>query len=132
MKTVKMKKVELKSILIQNLAKHDNVYNEALENYWKEVEETFNEEVEDAKEIIKKRTISNGGIGLSIHIQAPVSYKESYQEALAMIEYEVDDIIQLTHDEFNSYILNKWDWTNQFMLSNSAYASETTMINFSS
>ena len=131
MNRVKIKKSKLIEKLTENLEKHDDVYNEAVDNYWKEVKETFEEKVEEAKEMIDERETSNGGINLSIYIEAPVSYKEAYVDTLAMLEYEVDDEVELTQNEFKSYVLNQWNWSNQFLTSNAMYASAGTMTNFS-
>lgn len=130
METVRIEKKVLLEKLKENLELHDELYEEAVENYWNSVELTFQKEVEKATNKIKSRDLSNGGIRLSVYIQEPTSNRSSYEEALAMLEYEVDEVVELTAYEFRSYVLNKWNWTDSFLASNAAYVSQDTMSKF--
>lgn len=130
MKT-RIDKKRLKEKLTENLAKHDHVLNEALEAYWENLTRDFNKQVRDARKIIASRDISFGAVSLNVHISVPVSYKESYEEALSMLEYEKDDSIELSEKEFKAYVLNKWDWESNFLISNAMYASADTVSAFS-
>ena len=131
MKTVRISIDDLKVKLEENLALHDEVYEEAIENYWKTVGKAFKEQVVIAEETIRKRNIEHGGINLYVSINAPTSNREAYEDALAMLSYETRDIVELSHNEFKSYILNQWDWSNQFLASNALYASQEKLTKFS-
>jgi hypothetical protein len=131
MEQVTIKKTMLKEKLTENLKKHDDLYEKALENYWKTVEETLKEKVEKANNLIAEREISNGGIHIHININAPENRRDEYDDALSMLEYEVDDEVVLTQREFKAYVLNQWDWTNSFLMSNAAYVSASDVHAFS-
>lgn len=131
MKNVVIDSSKLKEKLTENLEKHDKVYNEAVESYWLEVEKKLSSEVYKARQIIKSRDISKGGVSISIYINAPENHEEDYKTTLNMLEYNEGITVTLTREEFNAYILNKWSWADSFLVSNSRYASSDTLTAFS-
>ena len=130
MKTIRIKKLQLKEKLEENLKLHDDVYNEALDAYWDEVSRDLNHWVKSAKREIKERDITHGGIRININIDAPENHSRAYENAIQQLEYEVNDIVELDQREFNSYVLNQWDWVDSFVMSNSKYSSATSMSAF--
>lgn len=46
--------------------------------------------------------------------EAPVSHETEYNEAIAMLEFSVDETIKLDEVLFRQYVLNQWNWTAQF------------------
>ncbi len=55
---------------------------------------------------------------VKLNTVAPISYIKKYEEILSMLEFEMNDTIELTTYEFRQYVLNQWDWTESFRLSN--------------
>lgn len=129
-RTVEISTEGLISALESNLKVHDEVYEEAVNNYWKELKKTFDEEVEEARELIAAEDISNGAVHISISISPPQNRSEEYKNVIAMFKAEVKKTVEITQREFEMYVLNKWDWVDQFLVSNSRYASAGTVGKF--
>lgn len=130
MDNVTIRKDVLKEKLQENLAIHDEIYEEAVENYWKSVTKDFKEKVEEVNGLIKKQDLTHGGISIGIRISAPENHREAYEDVLSMLEYEVDDEVTLSQHDFKSYVLNQWQWSNQFLMSNAVYASQDSISKF--
>ncbi len=43
------------------------------------------------------------------------SYEEQYDAAIAIAEWEVNDVMKLSFHEFNCFVRDKWDWTDEFI-----------------
>lgn len=56
----------------------------------------------------------------------PVSYEESYDNAIMQMAMEIRDEIELDQHEFNQLVCDNWDWSRA-LLSN-AYSAQTTML----
>ena len=49
-------------------------------------------------------------IDLVLRLPEPVDYTGSYDTALAMLEWEVEDTVQLSQHDFERYVQNNWEW----------------------
>ena len=116
MRSVKINKVELLSIVVDNKAKHIKEFNESVEDYKKAAIKVAEEHVELAK---------TGDLNKIAKIKAmpaaPTSYEKEYDRAIRMLELSVDDVIELEEDVFNQLVLDEWHWKNQFVASASLY-----------
>lgn len=116
METVKVKKSELLAKLKENLAEHRDIFEEASEAFRKEVIKVLDQRLADAK--------AGKRIRLRIDLIQPMDQTEEYNQAIAMCEMSVDDVIELSHEHFRCYILDKWHWRDQFIASNSGYSAK--------
>lgn len=71
-----------------------------------------------------RRTREGEPINLSFRLPAPEDYTEQYDIAIAMVEWEVGEEIELTRMEFEQFVLNKWSWNRSFAASTDAYLVE--------
>lgn len=62
-----------------------------------------------------------GRIDLGFHLPEPVDYTSEYDQALAMLEWEVADRVTLDHDTFRQLVLNQWHWAKHFAQNTSSY-----------
>lgn len=40
----------------------------------------------------------------------PVSYEDEYNDALRQLDFELRDTLELTIEEFNCFVSNRWEW----------------------
>lgn len=47
-------------------------------------------------------------------LTAPRSYVDAYDQSIEMMEWETRQEVELTTTEFRCFIMNKWDWMEEF------------------
>lgn len=118
MRSVKINKEELLSIVRENKDKHVRQYEEAVVDFRTAVIKITTENSKLAKtgdldKISKIKSIPN----------KPSSYEDNYNRAIRMLELSVEDIIELEEDIFNQLVLDEWQWKHQFVASSALYKS---------
>lgn len=116
MKTVRIDTKELYQIVESNLTKHIREHQEAIKDYKDAVltiaADNFGlAETQDLDEFKKFKSFPS----------SPTSYEQEYQRALKMLELSVDDVTELTYDEFNQLVLDEWSWKRNFTALNASY-----------
>ena len=118
MNAIKMKRLELLSIVLSNKEKHISEFIEAIKDYKALVIQTAELNLALAKtnnlEDFKK---------IKSLPHAPISYEDSYRRAIRMLELSVEDIIEVEEDVFNQLVLDEWSWKHSFSASNATYKS---------
>lgn len=115
MNQVKLNRKDLLARVIANRAAHAKDYDEAVVAYAKKLEEEL------TKALAVLRT--GGRIKQNMGLVEPLSYIKEYDSVISMLEMSVDDVIILTHMEFNQYVRDEWVWKNMAFTANSAYKS---------
>ena len=123
MREVNINKENLLKIVRENLIKHINEFNESVADYKKLVLKISNENLKLAKtanleEFTKIRTLPYG----------PISYEDSYNSAIRMLELSTDTTIKLTNDEFTQLVMDEWNWKKSFTASTSLYKSLSNLV----
>lgn len=115
MKTVKVKKAELLEILQKNRAEHRAIFEEALRGYRTQMVDYLDQAIKQIK----------AGQRISHHISLvqPVDQTKEYDRAIKMCEMSVDDVIELDQRAFASFVMDDWDWMDQFLHSNASYST---------
>lgn len=54
-------------------------------------------------------------------LPTPRSYDREYEAAIEMIEWDKRDLIELTYAEFQCFVRDIWDWSDEFKMSVSEY-----------
>ena len=116
MDVVKVKKSELLAKLKHNRAEHREIFEEASAAFRKEVIKVLDQRLEDAR--------AGKRIRLRIDLTQPMDQTAEYDQAIAMCDMSVDDDIELSHEYFRCYILDKWHWRDQFIASNAGYSAK--------
>lgn len=118
MRNVKIEKRRLLDTIKENLNKHVNDYNESVEDYKVLVLKINQNNLKLAKtgDIAKFRDIK--GIPA-----APQSYESSYQRAIKMLEFEVEDVVEIDETTFNQLVLDEWGWKDNFVAASAFYKS---------
>ena len=116
MRSVKVEKNELLSIVRENKKKHVKEFEESVKDYKKGAITLAKRHVELAK---------SGELDQISAIKAmppkPVSYEVEYERAIRMLELSVDTEIVLESDVFNQLVLDEWTWKNLFTATSALY-----------
>ena len=109
-----VKKSELLSKLQENRSKHAEIVKEARDGY-----------INAAKKALMKKMkkLEDGKIEqLYFSIKPPEAHFEQYDTAIEMLKWTTDEEIELDSVEFRNFVMDKWDWSHGFLVSNSCYS----------
>lgn len=115
MKTVTVSKAEFIDKVAANREKHRAVFESAQEGYREFLVSELDKRLDEAKR----------GLPVSRYIIAdePEDHTDDYDTVLEMARMSVDDIIEVTQQEFAWYVLDKWTWKQQWAGSVSTYTA---------
>lgn len=104
--SVNVSRVQLLEKLKQNLVTHEAEYTEAVQDYQqvcKLFSETLVQEIHEGnyKNVVFK-------------IPAPQSHAQKYKDVIDMLEFSVDETIELDSTSFKAYYKNEWEWSAGF------------------
>ena len=131
-------RIELLRVLKENREKHRQQHEAAVSGYvdsarstlekehakaLKEVEDAFEKASERLKEFDPEKTDDNFVICRPISFRMPVprSHDDAYEQAIQMINWDTREAVTLTATEFRSFVMNIWDWTEEFAVTSSRY-----------
>ena len=116
MENVKLNKKDLLKVIKKNRKKHVEEYESASKIF-----------IEDAiaklQEMLKVAQ-TKGRIIQSLGLAEPKSYVESYDTAIRMLEMSVDEVIELSEQEFKQFVEDNWVWKSAFTTTTSFYNSK--------
>jgi hypothetical protein len=113
MDTVKVNKQQLIDTLTINRNEHRSLFLKAQEKYREKVIEVLEERLRLARE--------NREINIVFNLPEPTDYTESYDNALAMLAWEVGDEVDLDETSFRQLVLNQWHWQKLFTQTSLSY-----------
>ena len=113
MNTIKVNKADLIEKITANRDEHIGIVEAAQVKYRERVIEELDKRLEDARRGRK--------IDVRITLPVPENYTREYDNALAALEWEVDDEVELEQDDFNRLVLNQWSWVRQFAANTQSY-----------
>lgn len=138
---IQVNRQQLLEELRKNLKKHVKNYKEAVEGYkelaMQELEKgvekakkRFADNVEHAK--LKINSFTEGDVcdyftvveSYAVTIKAPRNYSKEYEAAIAMVEWDVRDMLELTAAEFNCFVRDEWDWKSDFDRVSTSYMNK--------
>lgn len=100
--------------LIENRQSHIEKYDEAYKGWRIEVKEKLEKEMQK---------LESGG-DPSLHfsqLSKPKSHEEEYNLVIEMLQMETRETIELSADEFQKFVKDKWDFSDHWITSNSMY-----------
>jgi len=141
MRKVTVNREKLLTALRENKAKHVAEYTEAVKGYKEQATKRLEAAIKKARKrltesmgTIQKRIDTFGEEQLpdvitvlnteSFALKVPRNYEKSYEVAIRMAEMEVADVVELGQDEFQCFVLDDWDWKNEFTSINSTYTKK--------
>lgn len=114
MDTVIVNKSHLLTIIAENRAKHELMYQEALEGFKEATLQLLEDELQkfmdhpDTIKIIQKK---------------PTHHLKEYDRAIRMLEMHNADEIEISQYDFGKYVEDDWEWKQTWAISNSGYSS---------
>ena len=51
---------------------------------------------------------------ISFTLVAPRNYVDAYDQSIEMLEWETRETVELNTTEFRCFVMNKWDWMEEF------------------
>lgn len=113
MKTVRLHRDEFVTTVQENRDNHRALFEEAVEGFrvrWIEELERRLHDVRRGREI--KQYFS---------LPEPEDHTDDYDRILTMACMSVDDVIELSEDEFAMYVMDQWTWKNNFTRTTTMY-----------
>jgi hypothetical protein len=108
---IKADRKEILEKLKKNRETHAQIVKEAREGY-----------VEEAQKVLAKRMaeIKEGKlVGLTFSLSPPQDFTHVYDTAITMLEFEKRETVRLNDGQVRTLIMDEWDWTRNFLVSNS-------------
>ena len=59
-------------------------------------------------------------------MSAPSSHLDEYDRSIEMLNLCVDQEVQLTQEEFQCFMRDKWGWERSFLVGSSQYSASAT------
>ncbi len=114
MNAIKVKTSDLLTKIKINREAHRQIFLEASEGYRKAAIAELDSMLADAKEGKKIRRV--------LTLVQPMDQTKDYDRAIGMLEMSVDDVVELGEMDFRCYVLDEWQWKDQFRSSNVGYS----------
>ena len=121
MKTVKVEKARLLKALYENKKSHEEDFEITWDGYATRVVSNLEELLRAAK----NRRVGEQ-INLHVNLSAPENHSEDYARAIQMLDWELEDTVELEEVEFQSFVQDDWDWTHRVRSSNTMYTGSPT------
>jgi len=115
MKKVTVDKDVLLATVIENRAKHRDIFLDAQKGYRKQMIKELDQMLSDAKDGRK--------IVRSVAIPEPEDHTKDYDRIIEMLRLSVDDEIELEVQDFDRYVMDRWEWSSSFAFSNMRYTT---------
>lgn len=113
MESVVVDKAKLLEKLKENRELHKREYDEAVIKHRDEVITELQKRLRDIE--------AGEKIDLSFNLPTPREFLDSFDEAIAMLEWEQGETVELEQHDFQRYVMNKWEWRQQFQASTALY-----------
>lgn len=115
MNNVKVKKGELLDALENNLEKHQADVSEALAARRGEMTDYFQKALE------RLETDGEYQPRELIKFPLPKDNSDDYKRAIRMVRMTVDEVIELTEDQFDKLVMDNWHWKQELLNTTSLY-----------
>lgn len=116
-------KNDLLVVLRENRQNHIDDYKLACAGYRKaalaKIEEVTNDLKAKINGLQEGQTIAV--MGVSFGLPFPQSHEKAYNQIIRMLEMSVDERFVLTSGQFACFVMDDWDWKQEWGASNSSY-----------
>jgi hypothetical protein len=113
MRTITVDKVELLRVLETNLNEHREIFIKAQVAYREKMIAELDRALAEARE--------GGTIRRMFSLPVPEDHTEDFATAIKMLAWHQFEQIELTMDEFETYVENKWRWRASFTANTESY-----------
>lgn len=116
MRDVKVKTSVLLEKVLVNREKHIAEYEDSVIGYKEAavaaIEKGMTNLKRQVEELESGETMHLGAV--TFNLQVPENHEKDYDQVIAMLEMSVEDEITIKSDEFACYVMDDWDWKDQF------------------
>lgn len=116
MQTITVAKDQLLATLKDNREAHRELFLKAQDAFRERVIEVLDHKLAEAREGHK--------VELWIRLPEPEDHTDSFDRAIAMVEWAVGDTIELSEKDFQRYVLNLWEWEQAFAANTMSYVAQ--------
>lgn len=113
MDNLKYKKENLLEVIRKNRDNHHGIFVDAVKGY--------HEKMIEILECMKQEVLRGEKVSHRIGIPYPEDHTDDYDTVIRMLELTEDSIVELSQHEFQSYVLDIWDWKQSFRETNRLY-----------
>jgi len=111
--TVTVNRLDLLNILVKNRTQHAKIYEEAVEGFAEHAR----------KKVESLLSLCSGKEDIILRLEAPKDYTSAYDTVIGMLEMHEGETIELRASEFRKLAQDRWEWMDDFLLSNSRYSA---------
>jgi len=115
--TTKIKTADLLTTVQENRDKHKTEFEKALKKWRKTATKALRKAADKAE---KDGDINQDPLG---GLPKPVHYLKSYDTVIRRLQMEVEKTVELDDREFQSWVLDQWQWSGAFVGTTSLYNS---------
>ena len=137
-RVIELDRKDLLAKLRENKEKHIREYDEAIAAYKDVAKEKLNKALEKARhrleknhqEMIKRiddfdvEELSDYLVLVNeetVQLVKPRNYADKYDAAIDMVSWDVRDTLELSQSEFQCFVRDKWDWSDNFLKMSAMY-----------
>lgn len=139
MRKIKAKRSDVLNAIRANYEAHKKNYADAFDGYKVEALEQITDKkkaILDAIDTLGRRVAEavlgkDKPVALQMSsslalftLTPPVDHSRDYEVVIKMLEFSVDDEIELEQDQFECYVMDRWDWADSFRESVTNYRSK--------
>ena len=107
-------KEDLLKTLIANRERHTAMYQESLKGYVATVKSKL--------ESALRRLEDGRATSVNISLQVPSDHTKEYDTVIGMFEKDVRSTVKLNAPEYRMLVEDEWDWSDRWLLANSAFS----------
>ena len=106
MRNVTVNRDEFLVEVTANREAHREVFEEALEGFHRRLKAELDRRVRDLK--------AGRHINQYLGLPEPEDHTDDYDRILTMARMSVDDVLELTQEDFAMYVMDQWHWKGAF------------------
>jgi hypothetical protein len=118
MEIIKVSRTNLLDTVKKNRDLHSEEYKLAEKGYWLQVEDALKTALKEVRKKGKTDVASKFA-----RLQSPQNHTSDYDSVIKMLEFSVEDVIELDHQRFQQYVMDNWSWSGLVKSVNNFYAS---------
>ena len=116
MDKITVNKQELILVLKENKETHRKTFLEAQEGYREEVIKVLDKTLKDARD--------GKNVNTYISLPKPEDHTEDYTTSIEMLKWCVEEEIAITRQNYENFVMDKWNWTTTFAQSTGMYCKK--------
>ncbi|MEO7980583.1 MAG: hypothetical protein ABI807_06790 [Sporichthyaceae bacterium] len=113
MRTVRLQKDQFIERVQANRDNHRAAFEQALDGYRDRMVRELERRLRDVR---RGRAVDQ-----YLRLPEPEDHTEDYARVLTMAAMSVDDVVELTEDDFGMYVMDQWHWKHAFDETTSYY-----------